>query len=290
MTVSIPWALAGAAAAWVWRKIEKALFYKTYLLSHRRWSNKHGLGAFWEPLGENLEYSLRIAQSTDPEPQQSRVAFRSTRRRIERFQAVFEAEGMGCRYQENVTIHGVDATPIVCALSSLPICEPVGIVGRAMKYSLETVRFHSCVATLEGDRVERISSPLRQSLTQTWAENSHWKERWGIWWNLDCVVTAQQELQIFWRWLGTYSYLGLYSPNATPSPSTMLSRLTAFSRYIGWWWRSIAKVVGLVMGMRWLVIAQFWLAIWSGLFVIAADDRLSWRWSRRSKKHARNDG
>lgn len=280
MTVSIPWALAGAAAAWVWRKVEKALFYKTYLLSHRRWSSKHGLGAFWEPLGEDLEYSLRIAKSTDPEPQMSRIAFRSTARRIERFQAVFEAQGMGCRYQENVTIHGVDAIPIVYTLINLPVCEPVEVVGRAIRYSLDTVRFYSCVAFLEGDRIERISSPLRQSLTQTWVENSLWKERWGTWWNLDSVMLAQQELQIFWRWLGTYSYLGLYSPAATSA------RTTTFSRFVDWWWRPMAKVVGLVMGMRWLVIAQFWLAIWSGLFVIGADDRLSWRWKRR----ALNDG
>jgi len=284
VTVSIPWALAGAAAAWVWRKIEKALFYKTYLLSHRRWSSKHGLGAFWEPLGENLEYSLRIAQSTDPEPQLSRVAFRSAARRIERFQVVFEAEGMGYKYQENITIHGVGETPIVYTLINLPVCEPVEIIGRSTRYSLETVRFFSCVAFLEGDRVERISTPLRHSLTQTWAENSRWKERWGIWWNLDSVMVAQQELQIFWHWLGTYSHLGLYSPSATSS------RPKAFSRFIRCWSRPIAKAVGSVMGMRWLVIAQFWLAMWSGLFVIDGDDRLSWRWSRRSKKHVSNDG
>nr|WP_157720831.1 hypothetical protein [Pseudomonas sp. Z003-0.4C(8344-21)] len=227
---------------------------------------------------------MRIAQSTDPEQQQSKVAFRSTRRRIERFQAVFEAEGMGRKYQENVTIHGVDATPIVCALSSLPVCEPVGIVGLAMKYSLETVRFYSCVATLEGDRVEQISSPLRQSLTQTWAENSHWKERWGIWWSLDSIMLAQQELQIFWRWLGTYSHFGLYSPSA---PS---SRPKVISRFIGWWWRPIAKAVGSLMGMRWLVVLQFWSAVWSGLFVIDSDDRLSWRWSQRAKTHAKSNG
>lgn len=290
MTVSIPWALAGAAAAWVWRKVEKALFYKTYLLSHRRWLSKNGLEAFWEPLGEHVEYSLQIAQSTDPEPQISRIAFRSTARRIERFQLVFEAEGVGRRYQETITLHGVDTTPIIYALSNLPVCEPLGVVGRTIRYSLETVRFYSCVAILEGDRTERISTPLRLSLTQTWAENSSWKERWGSWWNLDSVMIAQQELQIFWRWLGRYSHLGLYPPRATGSQSRTLSPFAALSCFTGWWLRAIAKAVGLVMGMRWLVIAQFWLAIWSGLFVIDADDRLSWRVFRRSKQHPGSDG
>ena len=195
------------------------------------------------PLGLGCRRCVHPAGGThrqQPDLEGRPILFHVTRQLVDR-----HAIGTRCAL---VADHALDTTPVVYTLINLPVCEPVGIVGRAMRYSLDTVRFYSCVAFLEGDRIERISSPLRQSLTQAWAENSHWKERWGIWWNLDSVMVAQQELQIFWRWLGTYSHLGLYSPSATSS------RPKTSSRFIGWWWRSIAKAVGSVMGMRWLII------------------------------------
>ena len=264
MAVSIPWGLAGIVVGWAWRRIEKVLFYKTYLVSHRRWSNQYGLGAYWELLGEDLEYTLRIAQSTDPLPQVSKIAFRARKHVVKCFKGVFEAKGMDVRYQESITIFDVDATPIIYSLVNLPMCEPIDVNQHAIRFSLDTVRFRLCSVEFEDGRLERISDPLTQTLTQTWAQNSQWKENWGSYWNLDAIHFAKQELGIFWRWFGTYSYIGRYSPGGQLSGSAP-------------WWRPMAKIVGWVMSLPWLVTVQFWLVIWSGLFVLDKDDRLSWR-------------
>ncbi|WP_220034564.1 hypothetical protein, partial [Pseudomonas syringae] len=88
-------------------------------------------------------------------------------------------------------------------------------------------------------------------------------------WNLDALKFAKQELEIYWRWFGTFSYSGMYVPVADGGP-----------RHAGPLVRTGAKAIGWVMSTRWLVTAQFWLAIWSGLWVLDQDDRVIWRWKK----------
>jgi len=40
-------------------------------------------------------------------------------------------------------------------------------------------------------------------------------------WNLDAVKFAKQELEIYWRWFGTFSCLGMYVPVGNGGPNTL---------------------------------------------------------------------
>lgn len=63
----------------------------------------------------------------------------------------------------------------------------------------------------------------------------------------------------------------MYDAMYVPAPSSEPRRSAP-------WLRALAKVIGWFMSFRWMVTAQFWLAIWSGLWVLAQDGRLKWRW------------
>ncbi|GBH13863.1 hypothetical protein [Pseudomonas syringae] len=123
MTFSIPWGMVAFAAGWCLKKVEKALFYNTYLQSHRSWTSKHSLGSFWEPLGEHLEYSVYLAESTDALPQESKIALRAKQGALNRFEGVFEGRGMWAKYQDRIIAVDVDATPAIFKLNNQPVCE-----------------------------------------------------------------------------------------------------------------------------------------------------------------------
>lgn len=272
MTLSVPWGIVGFVAGWCWRKVEKALFYKTYLQSHRRWTSRHGLGSYWEPLGEYLEYSVRLAESTDVHPQESKIALRAKSGTVSHFEGVFEGQGMGVKYQDLIIAVDVDTTPLIFKLNNQPVCEVVDVTSDNVRFSIDTYRiYHSSVVISDGRSIP-MREGLTQTLTQTSTFNSEWAERWGMQWNLDAVKFAKQELEIFWRWFGTFAYSGMYVPVADGEP-----------KHAAPWVRGLAKVVGWVMSSRWLVKAQFWLAIWSGLWVLSADGCLKWRWASHDK-------
>lgn len=270
MTLSIPWGVVGFVAGWGWRKVEKALFYKTYLHSHRRWTTKYGLGSFWEPLGEHMEYSVYLAEFTDAQPQESKIALRAKQGTLNRFECVFEGHGMGAKYQDRIIALDLDATPAIFKLNNQPVCELVDVTDGRVRFSLDTYRLRHCSIELSDGRNISMPDGLTQTLTQTSTLNSEWSKRWGMDWNLDAVRFAKQEVEIYWRWFGTYSHSGTYVPIANGGP-----------KYAAPWVRVGAKAIAWVMSNRWLVTTQFWLAIWSGLWVLDLDDRLSWRWKTR---------
>lgn len=269
MNLSVPWGVVAFAAGWCWRRVEKALFYKTYLHSHRRWTSRHGLGSFWEPLGEHLECSVYLAESTDPHPQVSKIALRAKQGTVNRFECVFEGRGMGVKYQDRIIAVDVDETPAVFKLHNQPVCELVDVTDDRVRFSLDTYRFRHGSIELSDGRNILIPEGMTQTLTQTSTFNSQWSERWDMHWNLDAVKFAKQELEIYWRWFGTFSCSGMYVPVADGGP-----------KYAAPWVRVGAKAIGWVMSIPWLVTAQFWLAIWSGMWVLDQDDRLRWRWRK----------
>ncbi len=269
MTLSVPWGILGFVAGWCWRKVERALFYKTYLHSHRRWTSKHSLGSFWEPLGEHLEYSVYLAEFTDAQPQESRIALKSMQGTVSRIECVFEGRGMGAKFQDRIIAVDLDTSPTIFKLINQPVCELIEVTKDRVRFSLDTYRLIHCNVELSNGRNIVIPDGLTQTLTQTSTLNSQWSKRWDMEWNLDAVQFAKQELEIYWRWFGTYSYSGMYVPVADGGP-----------KYAAPWVRVGAKAIGWVMSNRWLVTAQFWMAIWSGLWVLDQDDRLRWRWKK----------
>ena len=52
------------------------------------------LGSFWEPLGEHLEYSVYLTESTDVQPQESSIALRAKQGTVNRFEYVLEGRDM----------------------------------------------------------------------------------------------------------------------------------------------------------------------------------------------------
>lgn len=269
MALSIHLGVVGFVAGWCWRKVERALFYKTYLHSHRRWTSKHDLGSFWNPLGEYLEYSVYLAESTDAQPQESRIALRSMEGTINRLECVFEGRGMGVKYQDRIIAVDLDTSPAIFKLINQPVCELIEVTNDRVRFSLDTYRLIHCSIDLSNGHNIVVPDGLTQTLTQTSTWNSQWSKRWDMDWNLDAVKFAKQELEIYWRWFGTYSYSGMYVPVADGGP-----------KYAAPWARVGAKAIGWVMSNRWLLTAQFWLAIWSGLWVLDQDDRLRWRWKK----------
>ncbi len=73
----MPWSLAGRLFKWGREKITRLWLLKTYQKSHEYKFKRYQLGAYWKPLGEYLEYSVRLAHSADHESVKSRVAFRA---------------------------------------------------------------------------------------------------------------------------------------------------------------------------------------------------------------------
>lgn len=120
MTIPTPWGVIIKVVAWCWRHVTRALFYKTYSEAHHRWTKRNGFGARWEKLGTHVEYSLYLTKPTDAEPRVSKVAFRAADAAVVRFDCVFEAEGAGLRYQEAITVHGLDRSPVVFPLTHVP--------------------------------------------------------------------------------------------------------------------------------------------------------------------------
>lgn len=53
------------------------------------------LGSFWEPLGEHLEYSVYLTESTDVQPQESSNALRAKQGTVNRFEYVLEGRHIG---------------------------------------------------------------------------------------------------------------------------------------------------------------------------------------------------
>lgn len=268
MDIPIPFNFVGKIASWVWQRVTKVLLQKCYIDSHERWSSNHRLGSRWESLGEHLEYSLRLAQPTDPKPQIGKVALRSTGETLLNVDVFFEAYGVGVKYQEKISLCNIDQTPIVSNLTNIPLQQFLSSPGACINFSVEEIRFRQCIVKLASGEALKPFDSLRSFLTHNWILNDDWSYRWGYWWNCNAIKFAKNELSVYWRWCFGLPRVRVYSPLATASYRKPFTQ-------------SVLQGIGWIMGLSPLVTAQFWLAIWSGLFVMDEDDRLCFRWKSK---------
>ncbi|MGS1047386.1 hypothetical protein ACVCIC_00475 [Burkholderia glumae] len=240
----------------------------TYEWSHERWLSRHQLGSRWESLGEHVEYSVRLAILTDPDPRVSRIAFRARDQSLRRLDLVFESTGGGIRHQDRISIDRVDDRPVVYSLLQTPDCVPVIPPGRRSFYfSVESYQIIDCRAELAHGQAVEVPDSREFHLSQTWFDTSSWKRRWGRTWNCDAIAEAKRGIGEYWRF-------GFGRPRTVVySPAALTGRRAR--RPV---WPTLALGIGRVMGGSWLATCQFWLAIWSRLFVLDDDEHLRWRW------------
>lgn len=253
---------------WAYNKLSQRLMLSTYRWSHERWARRHQLGAHWMTLGDHIEYSVRIATLADPEPRISRIAFRATEQELEKVELVFEAVGGGIRYQEPISLGNLNRQPIVWTLDNIPYADLAGTSDRGLFFSIESFRILNCKLHLRDGQKLEIATSLTVSLMQNWLLNDEWVWRWRQRWNCNSIRWAKQGLREYWRF-------GFGRPRViifSPLPSRSWRKPV---------WGTVAQSIGWVMGCRWLVTIQFWLAIWSRLFVLNEDERLQWRWAAR---------
>ncbi|GEM_PF-728855 len=269
MSIPMPFGLIAKALSWLWGYTTRFLFLKTYRRSHELWARRHHLGARWIPLGSYLEYSLQLAKPTDAGAKVSKVAFRSKKHNISNLEVFFEAVGGGIRYQEKICLSDIDERPIVCSMVNVPCQELITLSNNKIMFSIDSVQFRKCQVELEGgEMVSQFDSQVSY-LTHSWLMHDEWKFRWGVWWNCNSIKWAKQRLQDYWRW-------GFGAPKLRViSPSTEFSRREPL-------WMSGLRGIGWLMGRPWLVTMQFWVAIWSGLFILNDEDELQWRWQKTS--------
>ncbi|MBW6391002.1 hypothetical protein [Billgrantia antri] len=269
MSIPMPFSLVVKVACWVWGYVTRFLFLKTFRRSHEAWARRHHLGARWIPLGSYLEYSLQLAKPIDAGAKVSKLAFRSKKHNILNLEVFFEAVGGGIRYQEKICLSDIDERPIVCSMVNVPCQELITLSNNKIMFSIESVQFRKCQVELEGGEVVSQFDSQISYLTHSWLMHDEWKFRWGVWWNCNSIKWAKQRLQDYWRW-------GFLAPKfRVISPSTVLSRREPL-------WMSGVRAIGWLMGRPWLVTMQFWVAIWSGLFILNDEDELQWRWQKTS--------
>jgi hypothetical protein len=262
MTIPTPWGVVFKAVAWGWQRLTKAMFYKTYSDAHQRWTKRHRLGARWQKLGQHVEYSLYLAKPTDTEPRVSKVSFRAVEIGVTKFECVFEAVGAGVRYQDAITVHDLDRSPIVFNLVSIPSQKFLSHLENDIRFSVESYQFRKCVVELVGGQSVTEFDSLTSHLTHTWLLQDTWSRRWGVCWNSNSIAYAKREIEMYWRWGFGIRGGSVY----TPLPSRRSSKKTFWS-----FWR---RTVVWLMSSPWIVTLQFWAAIWSGLFILDENDRL----------------
>jgi len=270
LDLPLPFNLIVKAASWIWQRVTRLLLYKTYVGSHRKWSSRHQLGSRWEPLGDYLEYSLRLAQPTDHKPYVSKLALRSTGQRLSNVDFYFEARGAGVRYQDKVSVCDVDRTPMIWNLINVPALDFAGGLREEIAFSVEEIELRQCVIRLSSGEAIPPCSTMRSYLTHSWLLSDEWMYQWGQWWNCNAIKFAKGEIAIYWRLCYGLPRNRVYSPYAIGSRRKPV--IQKLFRGIGW-----------IMALPPLVTTQFWFAIWSGLFVMDSDDRLIFRWGACKK-------
>ncbi|WP_144431147.1 hypothetical protein [Pseudomonas syringae pv. coryli] len=171
MNIPIPINFIVKAMKWTWGCITKLMLQKIYLQSHRKWNARHRLGARWQTLGEHLEYSVRLAQPTDPKPQVSRFAIRSTGSRLETVDLYFEASGAGLRYQDKISAYDVDRSPMIWNLNNIPVQRFLDWPDEGIHFSVEEYQLLNCVVKPWNNQQSFPRNSVRAYLTHNWIMN-----------------------------------------------------------------------------------------------------------------------
>lgn len=271
MSLTMPWSLAGRLFKWGWEKITRLWLLKTYQKSHEYKFRRNQLGAHWEPLGEHLEYSKRLAHSADDESVKSRVAFRAKGALVENLSLYFEASGHGIRYQQKIDLVNLDQSVLIVNLNQIPRQELMEISKRGIYFSITETQFTQCVVTLRGGKKQPPFDSQRFSLMHGWMFRDTWERRWGVVWNCSAIEDAKKEMKSYWRWrLGEYSYFSLNHPRFGPLTLNSIFR----------------KGLCRLLINPYLITLQFWLAIHSGQYDLG-DGRLIFSRKRIRKMKSR---
>lgn len=253
MNLSMPWSLAGRLFKWIWDKITRLWLLKTYQKSHEYKASRLRLGARWEPLGEYLEYSLRLSSSADHETVKSCIAFRAKEILVENIKLYFEASGHGIRYQQKIDLVNLDQSVLIVHLDQIPRQELVEASERGIFFSITETQLTQCVITLAGGQKQQPFDSIRPHLTYNWLLNDKWVRRWGELWNCNTIEHAKTEMKSYWRWrLGEFKHFSLYSAGLGPYPWNGILR------------KSLCKL----LINHHIITIQFWLAVHSGRYVL----------------------
>lgn len=117
---------------------------------------------------------------------------------------------------------------------------------------------------------------VQSYMTQSWLLNDQWRFRWGKRWNCNAIKFAKSEIALYWRFRFGLPEYRVHTPFAYTKRK--------FSA------RPALQVLGRLMALPPLVRAQYWLAIWSGLWVMDDDDRLCFRWRDNKVESEPQDG
>ena len=269
MPLSPPIGTLIAGTRWLGGFVAKRLFLGTYIRSHRLWTKRHQLGVHWERCGEHFEYSLYLAHTTDPEPRTSKIAVRATGENIASVSMLFEAESDVARFQEQIAMININQKAIVWTLTNIPHQQFVELHDRAgIRFSWDAYKMCNIRIKLQSGRDTPLFDTPTSDLTHTWFLNSDWIFRWGQFWNLDTVKWAKNRLAQYWRFRFGMPGVRTYGPTTTSSQALKPWRVFAIAtRPIAW-----------LMAQDSAVTVQFWLAIWSRLFVLNEESQLQLRW------------
>ncbi|BEM42832.1 hypothetical protein SME13J_14510 [Serratia marcescens] len=253
MNVSMPWSLAGRLLKWIWGKITRLWLLKTYQKSHEYKASRLRLGARWEPLGEHLEYSLRLSSPADHETVKSCIAFRAKEILVENVKLYFEASGHGIRYQQRIELINLDQSVLIVYLDQIPRQELVEASERGIFFSITEMQFLQCIITLAGGQQQQPFDSIRSHLTYNWLLNDKWVRHWGELWNCNAIEHAKTEMKSYWRWrLGEFKHFSLYSAGLGSYPWNGILR------------KSLCKL----LINNHIIALQFWLAVHSGRYVL----------------------
>ncbi|PLR48282.1 hypothetical protein CYR40_06800 [Chimaeribacter arupi] len=253
MNISMPWSLAGSLFKWMWGKITRLWLLKTYQKSHEYKAKRLRLGARWKPLGEYLEYSLRLSSPADHETVKSCVAFRAKETLVDNVTLYFEASGHGIRYQQKIELVNLDQSVLIVYLDQIPQQELMEASERGIFFSITETQFIQCAITLSGGHQQQPFDSIRSCLTYNWLLNDKWVRRWGELWNCNAIEHAKTEMKSYWRWrLGEFKYFSLYSAG-----------LGSYS-----WSGILRKSLCKLLINHYMITIQFWLAIHSGWYVL----------------------
>lgn len=253
MNVSMPWSLVGRLFKWIWDKITRLWLLKTYQKSHDYKASRLRLGARWEPLGEHLEYSLRLSSPADHETVKSRVAFRAKENLVEKATLFFEASGHGIRYQQKIELVNLDQSVLIVYLDQIPRQELLEASERGIFFSITETQFIQCVITLPGGQQQQPFDSRRSHLTYNWLLNDKWVRRWGELWNCNAIEHAKTEMKFYWRRrLGEFKHFTLYSAVLGSYP----------------WKGILRKSLCKLLINHHIITVQFWLAVHSGRYVL----------------------
>lgn len=105
---------------------------------------------------------------------------------------------------------------------------------------------------------------LISTIMHNWFLQSRGRRRWGIFWNLDAIEFAKKCIAEYWE----YNF-GMPDTMGKLKFSACRRLVIIFTRPISW-----------LMAKKSIISLQFWLAIWSGFYILNDESELQWRWTK----------